>query len=398
MSYMTTTQASISLCSILFAYLAPHNALAFATGGSSAIHKIPIIQEKSPEAEIELPDLQLLFDRVCVASPLARLVMEGDYSTAGKCVGFDAIDEAQQNPELKWRKVEANKRKTVHRIDKADRFQNLKTPLLRFRSSIKGPCIGERFSHMIVVSSDAYLLISVFYIQSHGQIIIISQPIFMQDLEEREKWDDQVANVNEMYPIQDLGTINSILGNHSKYGTCTRLGVGYTLTKQGILSPREQLTLSGMQQYPNGATILWGTEMEEHHNHLLPEGRSRHTRAKSHLFAVTLVPTGPDSFDVEYLLQMDVGGGIPNFLTTPALTDAVKKLFEHAKIYFEGGDGSELDMYLKSQQEEVECSEIEILSGGSTEDDYSLDAGIDLNEEHSNHDAVNDIKSLLFTP
>lgn len=365
---MTTTQASISLCSILFAYLAPDNALAFATGGSSAIHKIPIIQEKSPEAEIELPDLQLLFDRVCVASPLARLVMEGDYSTAGKCVGFDAIDEAQQKPELKWRKVEANKRKTVHRIDKADRFQNLKTPLLRFRSSIKGPCIGERFSHMIV------------------------------DLEEREKWDDQVANVNEMYPIQDLGTINSILGNHSKYGTCTRLGVGYTLTKQGILSPREQLTLSGMQQYPNGATILWGTEMEEHHNHLLPEGRSRHTRAKSHLFAVTLAPTGPDSFDVEYLLQMDVGGGIPNFLTTPALTDAVKKLFEHAKIYFEGGDGSELDMYLKSQQEEVECSEIEILSGGSTEDDYSLDAGIDLSEEHSSHDVVNVIKSLLFTP
>jgi len=180
---MTTTQASISLCSILFAYLAPHNALAFAT---SAIHKIPILQEKSPGTEIELPNLQLLFDRVSVASPLARLVMEGDSSTAGNCVGFDAIDEAQQNPEFKWRNVEANKRKTVHRIDKADRFQNLKTPLLRFRSSIKGPCIGERFSHMIVVSSDAYLVPSVFYIQSHGQIIIISQP-FSCRIWKREK-------------------------------------------------------------------------------------------------------------------------------------------------------------------------------------------------------------------
>ena len=123
------------------------------------------------------------------------------------------------------------------------------------------------------------------------------------DLEERKKWDDQVANVEEIYPIEDLDTVNAILSNQDKNGTCTRVCVGYTYTKQVIISPQEKLIMGGMQEYKNGATILWGTEMEEYHNHLLLPGQ-QHTRAKSQLFAATLAPTGPASFDVEYLLQM----------------------------------------------------------------------------------------------
>eukprot|EP01083_Nonionella_stella_P214057 771529_1 len=138
------------------------------------------------------------------------------------------------------------------------------------------------------------------------------------DLEERKKWDDQIAKNEELYPIDDLGAVNAMIHNQDKYGNCVHVGVGYTQTKQGIISPREQLTLGGMQEFDNGATILWATEMEEYLNHLLPEGQ-RYTRAKSHLFAATLVPTSSDSFDIEYLLQMDVGGGLPQFMTTPAL-------------------------------------------------------------------------------
>jgi hypothetical protein len=337
------TAQSISLCAILYtASFTTKATVAFTTG--SARTPIAKRHEWQQGVEIELPDTELLFERIGTASPLAKLVMEGDASG-----GFEAIDDNNaKHPELKWKKVEDNKRKTVHRIDKADSFQNVRTPLLRFRSSIQGPCIGERFSNMIM------------------------------DLEERKKWDDQVAKVEEMYPIEDLDAVNAMLGDQEKYGTCTRLGVGYTQTKSGILSPREQLTLGGMQEYENGATILWGTEMEEYHNHLLPEGQ-RHTRAKSHLFAATLAPTGPDSFDVEYLLQMDVGGGVPHFLSTPALTDAVRKLFQHAKTYFEG---DEVDLYLKSRQQEqqeqqAEYSEIELLS--SIDEDL-LEAEIDIDE------------------
>ena len=363
MTAQSLPAASISLYTILYACFSARDAVAFTTGGSAraSVNKAPIAnrREWTPGIDIELPNLELLFDRISEASPLAKLVMEGNSAYGG----FEAVDDDAQHPELKWKKLEDNKRKTVHRIDKADRYQNVKTPLLRFRSSIKGPCIGERFSN------------------------------FIMDLDERKKWDDQVANVEEMYPIDDLDAVNAILGDEEKYGICSRVGVGYTQTKQGIISPREQLILGGMQEYKNGATILWGTEMEEYHNHLLPEGQ-RHTRAKSHLFSATLVPTGPDGFDVEYLLQMDVGGGLPHFMTTPALTDAVKKLFEHAKSYFGGSDGSELDLYLKNRQNAEGYSGIEILR--SNED--LLDAEIDFSQVHSHHHAMNDNESLLFTP
>lgn len=354
---MTGQHATISLCTVLYACFAANEASAFTTGGSARAIKAPISsrQEWQPAVEIELPNLELLFDRIAVASPLAKLVMEGN--SGG---GFDAIDDEANHPELKWKTMENKLGKTVHRVDKADKFQGLKTPLLRFRSSLSGPCIPERFSH------------------------------FIMDLEERKKWDDQIAQNQELYPIDDLGAVDSLLGDQVKYGKCARVGVGYTQTKQGIISPREQLIVGGMQEFDNGATILWGTEMEEYHNHLLPEG-PRHTRAKSHLFACTLVPTSSDSFDIEYLLQMDVGGGLPHFMTTPALTDAVKKLFEHAKGYFSGGEGSDLDLYLQSRQQDY-SAEVEVL--GSVD----LDAAFDFSEVHSHHHAMNENESLLFTP
>eukprot|EP01083_Nonionella_stella_P099020 278504_1 len=100
------------------------------------------------------------------------------------------------------------------------------------------------------------------------------------------------------------------------YGDCTRLGIGYCRTKSNpIVDGREQLTLCGIQELPNNGCIIWGTEMEEWHNNLMPEDAVRLPRAKSHLFGVALVPTGPDSFDVEYILQLSVGGRIPGFLT-----------------------------------------------------------------------------------
>ena len=306
--------------------------------------------------EIELPNLEVLFDRISSVSPLAKLVMEGK-STAG----FKAID-AIKHPDLKWKKVEENRQKTVHQIDKLDQFQNVKTPLLRFCSSVAGPCISERFSN------------------------------FIMNLEERKKWDDQVAHVEEMYPVDDLDAVNSLLNNREKYGTCTRVGVGYTQTKAGIISPREQLICGGMQEFANGATILWGTEMEEYHNHLLPEGQ-RHTRAKLHLFAATLCPTSANGFDIEYLLQMDVGGGLPHFMTTPAMVEIVKKLFDHARNYFVGCDGSELAIYLKSRQQE-DCCKIELLSNTKSD---SLGGELDLSQVQHFH-AMKDNKSLLFTP
>jgi hypothetical protein len=326
-----------------------------------AVTKATITQRNNwqPGVEIELPNFELLFDRIQMASPLAKLVMEGN-SQGG---GFHSIDDSRHFPQLRWKKIERNEQKAVHRIDKLDSFQNVKTPLLRFRSTIKGPCIGERFSH------------------------------FIMDLEERKKWDDQIAYQEELYPIEDVELVDRITGDIDKFGRCVRIGVGYVQTKQGIISPREQLILGGHQQFEDGSTILWGTEMEEYHNHLLPPGQ-RHTRAKSHLFAATLAPTGPDSFDVEYLLQMDVGGGIPSFMTTPAITDVVKKLFNHAKEYFEGED---VEVFLKRKEEERRLkTDLSFINRLKNNCRVSLEN--DSVGAHPYHSALKDSESLLFTP
>jgi hypothetical protein len=170
------------------------------------------------------------------------------------------------------------------------------------------------------------------------------------NVDERSKWDPQIADVRELYPIHDLDAANIAMG-FGKYGDCSRLGVGYCQTKAAFgVSAREQLTMCGIQDFQDGSTIIWGTEMEEWHNHLLPgTEKDRHVRAKSHIFTTTLIPTGEDSFDVEYVLQMDLGGGLPNVLTTPVICDTVKSLFKYAEKFYQGEEGSDLERWIEQQ-------------------------------------------------
>jgi len=219
---------------------------------------------------------------------------------------------------MKWKVVESKKKRLVHRIEKIDNFQNLNAPLLRFRSTLEGPCLGDAFAN------------------------------FIMNFEERKKWDVQIAAVDELYPVQDLEEVNKMM--MGKFGKCTRLGIGYCQTKPNfVVDSREQLTMCGIQEFPEtGAALIWGTEMEDRHNHLFPP-TERHTRARSHIFSTTLVPSSSDSFDVEYVLQLDTGGKIPTFMTTPVVIDSVKSMFNHANNFY-SGKGGELDEYLKNQE------------------------------------------------
>jgi hypothetical protein len=172
---------------------------------------------------------------------------------------------------------------------------------------MQGPCIGEAFAN------------------------------FIMDLDRRKRWDMQIENVYEAYPIHDLDAAN--IAMEFQYGTCSRLGVGHCVTKSNLgIDAREQLTLCGINDFPNGSCLIWGTEMEEWHNHLFPPGH-RPTRAKSHLFSTTLVPTGPETFDVEYVLQLEIGGKIPTWLTTPIVNESVQRLFACAKSFYSSKDG-----------------------------------------------------------
>jgi hypothetical protein len=226
------------------------------------------------------------------------------------------------NDDVKWKTIESRKEKVVHEIQKADSFAGVSTaPMLRFRSSMLGPCAGEYFGRYIM------------------------------QLEERQKWDDLISNVKELHTVDDIATANIAMG-YGTYGDCTRLGVGYALTKASLgITPREQLFLYGLQQFTDGSSLIWGKEMDEKYDYLLPEGQ-RHTRAKSHLFSAMLVPTSDNSFDVEYILQLEIGGGVPSWLTTSPIVSTVKSLFDTAAKEFGRAEGSLVREFIKAQQRE----------------------------------------------
>jgi len=268
--------------------------------------------------DIELPDFDELFGRIKQVSPLAKKVLESH--------GNNANDSDLSQEPLKWKTIESNKKRFLHSIHKVDNYLGLGPPLLRFRATIDGPCLGTPFAD------------------------------FIMSLEEREQWDDQIAQVDELFPI-DASSATEFLGE-DKYGDCSQIGVGYCQTKSAFgISPREQLTVCGVQNFDDGSAMIWGTEMEEDlHNHLLPQipGKKRPTRAKSHIFSTTLSPSADDpenKFDVEYCLQMCTGG-LPAFVTTPVMINTVKSLFNHAKTFYAGGEGSELEAYLAALEKE----------------------------------------------
>ena len=265
--------------------------------------------------DIELPDFDELFGRIKQVSPLAKKVLGGHNADH---------DSTLQEP-LKWKTIESRPKQFLHTIEKVENYLGLGPPLLRFRATIEGPCLGARFAD------------------------------FIMSLEEREQWDDQISQVDELFPI-DASSATQFLGE-DKYGDCSQIGVGYCQTKSAFgISPREQLTLCGVQDFEDGSAVIWGTEMDtELHDHLLPQlpGTKRPTRAKSHIFCTTLSPSADDpenKFEVEYCLQMCTGG-LPAFITTPVMVNTVKSLFNHARRFYAGGEGSELEAYLAAVEE-----------------------------------------------
>jgi hypothetical protein len=256
---------------------------------------------KQEGVEIELPNFDELFGRIQQVSPLSRVAIEngGGHKDAR---GFASIDDEAAG--LKWKPLERNPKSLIHQIDKIDNFQNLGCPIIRCRASMKGPTVFEPFAEMIM------------------------------NVDERAKWDPAIDAVFEAYPINDLDAANIMMG-FGKYGDCSKLGVGYCRTKKYLTIPgREQSTMCGIQEFADGSTIIWGTEMEKWHDHLLPTTFERTTRARSHLFSIAVVPTSEDTFDVEYCLQIDVQ--FPNWVATPILTQTLKDMFRHAKDFYEG--------------------------------------------------------------
>jgi len=147
----------------------------------------------------------------------------------------------------------------------------------------------------------------------------------MIDVNERRKWDEQIETVYEMHSINDPEIVRRL--GLQGYGQPMRLGVGYGQSKACFgVTPREVLFAYGMHEFDDGSSLIWGAELPHEDDFLLP-GAKRHVRAKTHLFSAMIKQNGPESFDVEYVVQADAGGRIPMWLQTRVLVDSVKNLF-----------------------------------------------------------------------
>mmetsp|Transcript_37865 Transcript_37865/g.61888 ORF Transcript_37865/g.61888 Transcript_37865/m.61888 type:complete len:366 (-) Transcript_37865:64-1161(-) len=282
-----------------------------------------------PGVVLKVPNFDVLFDHISNVSPLARQAMTEDNPG-----GIKAIDNAADV--YKWKVTDSNSKRLVSHIDKIDNFQDKGVPLLRFRSALQGPSKkrGQCFSELVSVS----------------------------DL--RQKWDATNAMVDTIYSAASLDDVKKHDGN--KYGEPSLFGIGYVKTKQSVVSPREQLMLCGVQNFPSGAAIIWGVELEEDQNYLFPEDQKRTPRSTSHIFSSTLIPTGEDTFDVEYVIQLEVGG-LPGWLTGLAVTETIKKMFRFADGYFQSGlDGGDLAKRLALMPDDEEVADPEEIPSDST--------------------------------
>lgn len=264
------------------------------------------IQSDKPGVLLKLPNIDVLLGEISKVSPLARQALTED-----KPGGIKDISSADDV--YKWKVISESPKRLVSHIAKIDNFQDLGVPLQRFRSTLRGP--------------------------SKKRALCFSELVSVTDL--RQKWDATCAAVITTYSAADLDEVKKCQG--CKYGDPELFGIGYVRTKQSVVSPREQLTLCGLQNFASGASIIWGIELEESQNHLFPKDQpKRQPRSTSHLWATTLIPTGENTFDVEYILQVEVGG-FPGWLTGPVVMDTVKKLFRYADGYFRSGlDGGDL--------------------------------------------------------
>lgn len=274
------------------------------------------VNADTPGVQLKVPNFDVLFDQILKVSPLAKQAVFDS-----KPQGLGGIDKSSD--EYKWKVTEHNPKRVVSEVAKIDNFQNKNVPLVRLRSSLKGPTYkaGFCFSELVSVA------------------------------ELRQAHDSTNAQVYQIQSAADLGEVQAFVP--PQYGETVLFGVGYTKTKQSVVSPREQLTLCGLQEFPSGASILWGVELEEDQNNLMPENL-RTPRATSHLFSNTVIPTSENEFDAEYCLQIDLGG-FPGWLTGPVVIDAVKKCFRYAEKYF--GEGHEESSQLAARLNELRAAE-----------------------------------------
>lgn len=228
------------ICTAASTWSHPRNAIRLAFGNPKYFTDRYVSTNK-PGVMIKLPNFEVLFEvslepsvtseaicltkksllqDVCKVSPLAKQAL--NEKNPG---GINAI--SKEDDACKWKVTDSfNPNRLVKEIDKIDNYQNNGVPIVRLRSSLSGPekRRGECFAELITTE------------------------------ELRHQWDATNDIVDEIY-AGDLEEVKKY--QDPKYGTPSMFGIGYVKTKQSVVSPREQMTLCGLQNFPSGAKIIW---------------------------------------------------------------------------------------------------------------------------------------------
>lgn len=266
-------------------------------------------------ASIVVPQQAKVFERIQEVSPLAR-----------ELYGQSSDSNLLQS----WKIVQKRTDKNDMSIEQLNNHHlSPGTPLLRLKTTMSGRSVLSRTVALVM------------------------------DLDQRSAWDDTIAAVSEVHPL-DLVEANKLYG--SKNVIVSRCGIGHAVTKPamgGIIGAREQLTVCGVNDFfdeDDGTaigSIIWGFECaDEFHKDLFPIEFERKTRATTHVFSFAMKKLEENVYDVEYILQLDIGGNFPSWAqsgVTFTIVNAVRKMFTYAKekYFIEGGPA---DQFIEAQE------------------------------------------------
>ena len=291
-----------------------------------------------------------MFGRISKISPLAKRLLT-------KGFGQDNLPPSVCDPtsvdDPEWRTVqkptERNRYVTVQKLVGFGDDESMKQiPLWRLRTTVQGKSVIPRF------------------------------PSLVTDFDVREVWDDTVGSVEEIIPL-DLAQADATYGGippNSKYngGLSTKCGIGRCVTKPalgGLVSAREQMTICGVQEFgekqgSKQGSIVWAFECDDrYHGGLWPEGSERETRAKTGIFSVAMLrlpeseDVAPNTFAVEYTLQLSIGGKLPPFAigaVNAVVLSAVKTMFKYAKsqYFLPGGPADKFEEARERVEQQIE--------------------------------------------
>ena len=121
-----------------------HHVVVIAAFGNPKYYSDNFVRADKNGAKLKVPKFDVFFDELQKVSPFVKQALHEE-----KPGGIAAIDDTADV--YKWKNMERHSNRLISQVDKIDNFQNNGVPLIRVRSSLRGPSKqrGIYFSELI---------------------------------------------------------------------------------------------------------------------------------------------------------------------------------------------------------------------------------------------------------